>query len=106
MRKKIIDTSKISPQGMVSTTNQMTTPKTQTNFASSKLGNVSSGKKNYHPRENKKYFLSNKGSKPYMKRYYFETLPHVTNNWNIKKVLVLCRSFSGKMSHQVSVAPS
>ena len=48
---------------MVSTTNQMTTPKTQTNFASSKLGNVSSGKKNYHPRENKKYFLSNSKTK-------------------------------------------
>lgn len=58
LRKKVIDTSKISPQGMISTMASMTTPKTQTNFGSSKLGNVSSGKKNYHPRENKSYFAS------------------------------------------------
>lgn len=59
LRKKPIDSSKISPQGMVSTTTQMTTPKATTNFASSKLGNISSGKKNYHPKENQKYFASN-----------------------------------------------
>jgi len=58
LRKKVIETSKVSPQGMVSSLASMTTPKTQTNFGSSKLGYVSSGKKNYHPKENKSYFAS------------------------------------------------
>ena len=41
----------------------MTTPNATTNFGSSRLCNVSSGKKNYHPRENKQYFASNQKQK-------------------------------------------
>ena len=47
---------------MITTTQPMITPKTQTNFGSSYMAqkSISSSKKNYHPRENKSLFGKNK----------------------------------------------